>query len=151
MQVSDILETKGDRVVSIDGSVNLSTVASTLSLEKVGALLVKAEGGGLAGIISERDVVRSLAERGSAALDLPASDFMSQSLVTCSPETNTEEIMTQMLESQIRHLPVVENGTLVGIISIGDVVKAVLSELKWMTKVLQDQVVAAAGWTTDED
>lgn len=151
MQVSDILETKGDRVVSIDGSVNLSTVASTLSLEKVGALLVKAEGGGLAGIISERDIVRSLAERGSAALDLPASDFMSQSLVTCSPETNTEEIMTQMLESQIRHLPVVENGTLVGIISIGDVVKAVLSELKWMTKVLQDQVVAAAGWTTDED
>ena len=151
MQVSDILETKGDRVVSIDGSVNLSTVASTLSLEKVGALLVKAEGGGLAGIISERDIVRSLAERGSAALDLPASDFMSQSLVTCSPETNTDEIMTQMLESQIRHLPVVENGTLVGIISIGDVVKAVLSELKWMTKVLQDQVVAAAGWTTDED
>ena len=65
--------------------------------------------------------------------------------------SSTEEIMTQMLESQIRHLPVVENGTLVGIISIGDVVKAVLSELKWMTKVLQDQVAAAAGWSTDED
>ena len=76
---------------------------------------------------------------------------MTQSLVTCSPESSTEDIMTQMLESQIRHLPVVENGTLVGMISIGDVVKAVLSELKWMTKVLQDQVVAAAGWSTDED
>lgn len=151
MQVSDILAEKGDRVVSIDGSINLSAVANTLGSEKVGALLVKDPGGGIAGIISERDVVRSLAARGPAALDSPASDFMSRSLVTCSPKSSTEEIMSQMLETRIRHVPVIENGTLVGIISIGDVVKAVLSELRWMTKVLQDQVVAAAGWSTDED
>lgn len=151
MQVSDILAEKGDRVVSIDGSINLSAVANTLDSEKVGALLVKDPGGGIAGIISERDVVRSLAARGPAALDSPASDFMSRSLVTCSPKSSTEEIMSQMLETRIRHVPVIENGTLVGIISIGDVVKAVLSELRWMTKVLQDQVVAAAGWSTDED
>jgi CBS domain-containing protein len=151
MQVSDILEKKGDRVVSIDSSVTISAVADMLSLEKIGALLVKVDDGELAGIISERDIVRSLAECGPTALNSPVSDFMSQSLVTCSPESSTEDIMTQMLESQIRHLPVVENGSLVGVISIGDVVKAVLSELKWMTKVLQDQVVAAASWSTDED
>ena len=151
MQVSDILGSKGDRVVSIDRSVSIAAVADTLSREQIGAVLITEEGEGHAGIISERDIVRSLAEHGALALNLPASDFMTQSLVTCSPESSTEDIMTQMLESQIRHLPVVENGTLVGIISIGDVVKAVLSELKWMTKVLQDQVVAAAGWSTDED
>ena len=151
MQVSDILEAKGDRVVWIDPTVAISSVANTLNRERIGALLVKQEGGTVAGIISERDIVRSLAEQGSGALDLPVSDFMSQSLVTCSPESSTEEIMTQMLESQIRHLPVVRDGALIGIISIGDVVKAVLSELRWMTKVLQDQVVAAAGWSTDED
>jgi CBS domain-containing protein len=151
MQVSDILETKGDRVVSIDTSATVSAVASTLNRERIGAVLVKEEGGGLAGIISERDIVRSLTAHGPAALDRPASDFMTQSLVTCAPDSSTEDVMTQMLESQIRHLPVVRDGALVGIISVSDVVKAVLSELRWMTKVLQDQVVAAAGWSTDED
>lgn len=151
MQVSDIIKTKGDRVVSVDASATVASVAETLRRERIGALLVKREGDGLAGIISERDVVRSLAEHGAAALDRRAGDFMSQSLVTCSPESSTEEIMTQMLESQIRHLPVVRGGTLVGIISVSDVVKAVLSELRWMTKVLQDQVAAAAIWSTDED
>ena len=151
MQVLDILETKGDRVVSIDTSATISDVAGTLSREGFGALLVKDDGGGLAGIISERDIVRSLAEHGPGALNLPVTDLMSRSLVTCSPEDSTEGIMTQMLESQIRHLPVVRDGALIGIISVSDVVKTVLSELKWMTKVLQDQVVASAGWATDED
>jgi CBS domain-containing protein len=151
MQVSDILETKGDRVVSIDSSVPISAVVDTLAHERIGAVLIREEAGASAGIISERDIVRSLADHGPGALNLPASDFMTQSLVTCSPESSTEDIMTQMLESQIRHLPVVHKGALVGIISIGDVVEAVLSELKWMTKVLQDQIVAAAGWSTNED
>jgi len=151
MQVSDILETKGDRVVSIDGSATLSAASEILSRERIGALLVKRQDEAPAGIISERDIVRGFAEHGSSATDLPVSQFMSQDLVTCSPESSTEEIMGQMLESRIRHLPVLRDGSLVGLISVSDVVKAVLSELKWMTKVLQDQVVAAAGWSTDED
>jgi len=151
MQVSDIIKTKGDRVVSIEASASVASVAETLRRERVGALLVKEQDGALAGIISERDVVRSLADQGPAALDLPASEFMSHPLVICSPDSSTQDIMAQMLESQIRHLPVLRDGALVGIISVGDVVKAVHSELKWMTKVLQDQVVAAAGWSTDED
>jgi len=151
MQVSDILKTKGDRVLSIEGSSSVSSVADSLARERVGALIIKQGDGELIGIISERDIVRGLAEQGASALDLPASQFMSQDLMTCSPESSTEEIMEQMLENRIRHLPVVQNGTLAGIISIGDVVEAVLSELKWMTQVLQDQVVAAAAWSTDED
>lgn len=151
MQVSDILEAKGNRVVSIGRSANLAAVADILSREGIGALLVEQEGGEPAGIISERDIVRGIAKQGSAALDLPVSQFMTQSLVTCSPDSSTQDIMTQMLESRIRHLPVVQDGSLVGIISVSDVVKTVLPELKWMAKVLQNQVVAAAGWSTDED
>ena len=150
MQVSDILKTKGDRVLSIEGSSSVSSVANSLARERVGALIIKQGDGELIGIISERDIVRGLAEQGASALDLPASQFMSQDLMTCSPESSTEEIMKQMLENRIRHLPVVQNGTLAGIISIGDVVEAVLSELKWMTQVLQDQVVAAASETEDQ-
>ena len=151
MQVSDILESKGNRVISIAGSEPVSAAADILSRERIGALLIKQGDEEPAGIISERDIVRGLAERGPAVLELPASQFMSRDLVTCSPDSSTEDIMAQMLESQIRHLPVVRDGSLVGIISVSDVVKVVLSELKWMTKVLQDQVVAAAGWATDED
>ena len=151
MQVSDILESKGKRVISIAGSEPISAAADMLSRERIGALLVKQGNEEPVGIISERDIVRGLAERGPAVLELPASQFMSRDLVTCSPDSSTEDIMARMLESQIRHLPVVRDGSLVGIISVSDVVKVVLSELKWMTKVLQDQVVAAAGWATDED
>lgn len=151
MQVSDILEKKGDRVISIDQTATISAVAERLSQELVGALVVKANGGELTGIISERDIVRGLAEHGPAALDLPVSELMSQSLITCTPKSSTADIIAQMLEKQIRHLPVIRDNALVGIISIGDVVKAVLSELRWMTKVLQDQVVAAAGRSADEE
>ena len=80
-----------------------------------------------------------------------AADLMNRSVITCTPESSTQEIMEQMLMGQIRHLPVVQGEALVGMISVGDVVKAVLSELKWMTKVLQDQVATAAAWSTDED
>jgi CBS domain-containing protein len=151
MQVSEILEKKGDRVVSMHQTATISAVVDKLSEERVGALVVKVNGGDLAGIISERDIVRGIAEHGPAAMDLPVSELMSQSLVTCSPDNSTEDIMSQMLERQIRHLPVIRDNALVGIISIGDVVKAVLSELRWMTKILQDQVVAAAGRSADEE
>lgn len=103
------------------------------------------------GIVSERDIVRSIAEDGPETLDKSAVDLMTRSVVTCRPESSTEELMEQMLAGQMRHLPVFEGDELVGIVSIGDVVKGVLSELKWREKVLQQQVVTAVGWSTDED
>ncbi len=151
MQVSEILAAKGDRVISITSAASVCDVASTLRREGIGAAVVKSEGKDMAGIISERDIVASVAEHGPAALEMHASDLMNRSVITCTPESSTQEIMEQMLMGQIRHLPVVEGDALVGMISVGDVVKAVLAELKWMTKVLQDQVVTAAAWSTDED
>ncbi len=151
MQVSEILAAKGDRVITIASVASVGDVASTLRREGIGAAVVKSEGKDMAGIISERDIVASLADHGPAALEMHAADLMNRSVITCTPESSTQEIMEQMMMGQIRHLPVVEGDALVGMISVGDVVRAVLSELKWMTKVLQDQVVTAAAWSTDED
>lgn len=150
MQVSEILENKGSRVVSIGADLPVGDIAVVLKNERIGAAVVMNEQQDMLGIVSERDIVRAVAEQGEGALRLKAADLMTSSVVTCSPESSTSEIMEQMIEGQIRHLPVSQNGSMVGIISIGDVVKAVHGELSWMTKVLHNQVVAAAGWATDE-
>jgi CBS domain-containing protein len=151
MQVSEILQSKGDRVVAIEPNAKVRDVAGTLRRERIGAALVRDQDGTLLGIVSERDIVRSIAEEGSETLSKSAADLMSRSVVTCRPESSTEELMEQMLAEQIRHLPVYEDDELVGIISIVDVVKGVLAELKWRENVLQQQVVTAVGWSTDED
>lgn len=151
MQVSEILESKGGRVIAIGSDTKVSDIAGTLRHEGVGAALVKGENGQLLGIVSERDIVRGIAEDGAETLNRSAADLMSRALVTCGPEDTTEDLMEKMLSEQIRHLPVYEGDALVGVISIGDVVKGALSELKWRDKVLRQQLVTAAGWSTDED
>ena len=151
MQVSEILESKGDRVIAIEPDANVHSVAGTLQQEGIGALLVRGDDGKMLGIISERDIVHSIAEEGPEALNKSAADLMSRSLVTCQPESSTEELMEQMLSERIRHLPVYQHDELVGIVSIVDVVKGALSELKLRESVLQQQVVTAVGWSTDED
>lgn len=151
MQVSDILKSKGDRVVAVEPGVTVPDVAATLRRERIGAALVRDRDGALLGIVSERDIVRSIAEEGAESLNKSAADLMSRSLVTCGPENSTADLIEKMLAEQIRHLPVYDDGELVGIISISDVVKSALSELKWREKVLQQQVVTAVGWSTDED
>ena len=151
MQVSEILEAKGDRLISVDMAETVRNVAMKLRREGIGAVVVSGEGKDLVGILSERDIIQSIAEHGPKALGLRAADLMSMGVVTCSPESSTEELMEQMLTGQLRHLPVVRNGALLGMISVSDVVKAVLADLKWMKKVLEDQVATAAVWSTDED
>lgn len=151
MRVSDILEAKGDRLVAIDPDAKIHGVAGTLTEEQIGVALVTDRDGALLGIVSERDIVRGIAEAGPETLNKTAADLMSRAVVTCRPENSTEELMEKMLAEQIRHLPVYEDDRLVGIVSIVDVVKGVLSELKWREQVLQQQVVTAVGWATDED
>jgi len=151
MQVSDILEKKGNRVIAVGPDTSAADIAVLLKGERIGAGVVRNAQGSMLGIVSERDIVHAIAERGEGALSLSASDLMSSSVVTCSPESSSSEIMEQMIESKIRHLPVAVDGSLVGIISVGDVVEAVNGELSWMAKALSDQVVSQAGWATDED
>jgi CBS domain-containing protein len=123
MNVATILKAKGRSVTTARPDHTLQDVASKLAARKIGAVVVVGENGAVDGIISERDVIRAIAERGVAALDMPASRFMTRDVVTCSETSLVDETMEMMTSGRFRHLPVVEDGALVGIISIGDVVK----------------------------
>jgi len=123
MNVATILKAKGRSVTTARPDQSLSEVASKLSSRKIGAVVVVGESGAVAGIISERDVIRAIAERGAAALDMQVSRFMTRDIVTCSETSLVDEMMEMMTSGRFRHLPVVEDGALVGIVSIGDVVK----------------------------
>ena len=151
MQVSDILKDKGDRIVSTAPDTKIEEVARTLESEGVGAVLVRGEDGKIVGILSERDIVHGLARHGTEAKNKTASDLMTVSVISCSPESDIEELMQQMLESRIRHLPVMRNGSLLGVVSIGDVVNAVVGDLRWMRATLQNQLMRSVAWSTEED
>jgi CBS domain-containing protein len=103
--------------------------------------VVSEDGDHVVGIISERDVVRGLAEHGAELLDMKVADLMTKNVKTCSPEDDLKHVMTEMTRSRIRHLPVTEDGRMCGIVSIGDVVKTRLDELETETNVLRDYIV----------
>lgn len=151
MHVLDILKTKGDRLITVRPDATVRDTADTLGRERIGVALIREQDGALSGIISERDIVRGIADHGPAALDMRVADLMTRSIVTCTPENSTEELVEKMLAEQIRHLPVMQDDALVGVVSVNDVMKSVLAELKQREKVLQEQVITAAGWSTDED
>ena len=151
MHVLDILKAKGDRLIAVRPDTTVRDTADTLGRERIGVALVRGQDGALSGIISERDIVRGIADHGPAALDMRVADLMTRSIVTCTPENSTEELVEKMLAEQIRHLPVMQDDALVGVVSVNDVMKSVLAELKQREKVLQEQVITAAGWSTDED
>lgn len=136
---------------TVGPAARVSEAVETLEREKIGAVLVVSGSGEPLGILSERDVIHGLRQSGPSALERPVSDLMTRPLVTCGPESGSESVMEQMLESRIRHLPVMREGALLGIISIGDVMNQVVAELKWMKAALRDQVVRSAAWSTEED
>ena len=145
MQVREILSHKGTRVVTIRPDATVATAVHRLGLERVGALVVSEDGTMIAGIISERDVVRGLAEDGAAILgiDRRVGDLMTRHVVTCHPDDQVKTVMAEMTRRRIRHVPVVDGGRLVGIVSIGDIVKSRLEEMELETLVLRDAYIAA--------
>ena len=131
VNVQSILARKGSNVATIAQHASLADAAAKLRDHGVGALVVSADSQHIEGIISERDVVRSLAAHGSSALGRTISSAMSVDVVTCAPDDSVEELMVSMTERRIRHLPVLDGeGLLAGIVSIGDVVKARLGQLE---------------------
>ncbi len=122
MNVRQILEQKGRDVATFGPDATLSEATALLAEKKIGALVVVTEET-IVGILSERDAVRAIAYHGASALDRPLSDFMTSDVKNCSENSTVEEVMDQMTDGRFRHLPVVEDGKMVGIISIGDVVK----------------------------
>lgn len=151
MLVADILESKGDRLVSVSPDYSVAQVAKLLRKERIGAALVKSDQGELLGIVSERDIVFGLDKYGQSVTELPCTELMSSPVQTCTPQTPTEELMKHMLRERIRHLPVMEKAAILGLVSIGDVVNAVVAELEWTKGILEQQVIRSAAWATDED
>ncbi len=130
MRITDVLRGKGDFVVTISPDETVRTLLDALAEHRVGALVVSPDGVTVAGIVSERDVVRHLQSKGADLLDLPVSQIMTSQVHTCTPDTVVDDMMVMMTERRIRHVPVLIDGRMVGIISIGDVVKHRIGELQ---------------------
>jgi CBS domain-containing protein len=123
MIVNGILSIKGRNVVTIGPNQTMGEAARILSEKRIGALLVQDGQKPFLGIVSERDIVRAISARGAGALDEPVSRFMTEKVTTCTTQTPINDVMEVMTQGKFRHVPVVEGGTLLGIVSIGDVVK----------------------------
>ncbi len=130
MHIRQLLRRKGAEVATVDATASVRTALALLVEHRVGVLVVSADGRAVEGIVSERDVVRALHERGAGLLADPVSSVMTAQVHTCVPTAGVEELARTMTEHRVRHVPVVEDGALVGIVSIGDVVKARLDELE---------------------
>lgn len=139
MRISSILRVKGERVSTIGPQATLGEAAQQMAGDRIGALVVR-EGEETVGIISERDVVRALAEHGAQAVDRSVSSVMSSPVETCVPEDGVDEIMALMTERRVRHLPVVAEGAMVGIVSIGDVVKQRVDHLESERQALTEYI-----------
>ncbi len=130
MRINDVLRRKPTGVVTISPDSTVRDLLGQLAEHKVGALVVSSGGDTIDGIVSERDVVRRLHAQGGSVLDSPVRAIMTSQVRTCSPGETVESLMVLMTENRFRHVPVVEDGRLVGIVSIGDVVKHRISELQ---------------------
>ena len=142
LKVSNILQSKGSAVKSITAAASMRELSQQLSTEAIGAMVVVSESGQLAGIISERDVARGVAQYGAALPGLPVSSLMTTAVITCAPGDSIANISKIMTQRRIRHLPVVERGDLVGLVSIGDVLKYRLDEVQYEANVLRDYALA---------
>ncbi|MBI5264461.1 MAG: CBS domain-containing protein [Bradyrhizobium sp.] len=142
MTVRSILDTKGHHVVSVEPEAQLSAVIKLLCERKIGAVLVMNQTR-VDGILSERDIVRVLGERGASVLEEPVSNAMTRKVVNCRENDTVAEIMEMMTTGKFRHVPVVENGKVVGLISIGDVVKSRVEEYEREQEALRDYIKTA--------
>ena len=143
MNVDSILKTKGNVVVTVAPGEKISVAAAKLKREKIGALVVSEDRIGVSGILSERDIARALADHGAGLGELAVGDLMTRNVITCGPNDTVEELMTTMTEHRIRHLPVMVDGALCGLISIGDVVKNRLEEIQRETESLRAYIAGA--------
>ena len=143
MNVETILGTKGRAVATIRPEDTVGAAVEALVSGNIGALVASQDGEAVDGIISERDIVHALARHGTALLALSVAEVMTRSVVTCAPTESVAELMAEMTNRRIRHLPVVQNGLLCGIVSIGDVVKNRLDEIEFEARSLRSFIAGA--------
>lgn len=143
MTVKAILSSKGNSVVTIAPAATLTDAVKLLGEHRIGAVIVSSGDARVTGMLSERDIMRTLAERGAAALELTVEQVMTRRVVTCSEADTVSAIMERMTRGKFRHVPVVENERLIGIISIGDVVKYRLGEVEAETTAMRNYIATA--------
>jgi CBS domain-containing protein len=142
MLVSKILETKPEGgVISIKPDVAVGDAAKLLSEKRIGTLVVSADGASLDGILSERDIVRALGESGPGCLTQKVSELMTAKIITCAPTDQADSVLEKMTQGRFRHMPVLDDGKMIGLISIGDAVKARLAELSMEKDALQGMIM----------
>ena len=143
MKVIEILKAKGRGVVTVRPEETIKVLSHRLRMERIGSVVVSSEGQTVDGIVSERDIVHGLAEHGAELLNKPVSELMTKSVITCTSDDTISALMKLMTHKRVRHLPVVEGKKLVGIISIGDVVKYRLDEIELEANVMRDYAIAS--------
>lgn len=145
MNVKTILAAKklGGEVICIEPTADLASAARLLTRHAIGALVIRGPGGRLGGILSERDIVRAVADSGADALHLPVGQVMTRNVSTCSETDTVAELMERMTTGKFRHLPVLRDGELVGLVSIGDVVKARVDEVERESEAMRDYIRTA--------
>jgi len=144
MNVDSILRTKGDAVIVIAPSATIAEAVALLRKRRIGAIVVSTDGTTPCGMLSERDIVQGLGREGARLLDRRVDEVMTRAVVTCGPDDRVADLMALMTERRIRHLPVMRDGRLAGLVSIGDVVKNRLDEIEWEANSLKTYIAGAA-------
>jgi CBS domain-containing protein len=143
MRIREILRRKGDAVATVPPDATVRRLLAVLAEHNIGAAVVSPDGAAIAGIVTERDVVRRMHDGGAALLDRPVSEIMTTEVHTCGPADDVEDLRRTMTENRFRHVPVVDGGRLAGIVSIGDVVKSAIDELESEREHLVDYIQRA--------
>ena len=142
MLVHQILSLKAETaVITVKPGTSVADAAELLSEKRIGAVIVSADGVDPRGILSERDIVRELGRRGTACMSDKVDDLMTGDLITCDGDCSTDEVLKRMTDGRFRHMPVMDGDKMVGLISIGDVVKARLAELAHENEALQGMIM----------
>ena len=140
MNVAVILRQKGRAVTTASPSTTLLEVANKLAAKRIGAIVIVAAKGKVAGIVSERDIIRCLSTHGPECLTRPVAESMTRNVISCEEDDTLDELMARMTERRFRHLPVITDGALVGIISIGDVVKHHVAEVEMEATAMREYI-----------
>jgi CBS domain-containing protein len=143
MNVQAILAAKGGDTISIEPTADLAAAAKLLSKHRIGAVVITGAGGRLAGILSERDIVRAMAKHGVDALAVSVAQVMTRNVMTCGENDSIADIMERMTAGKFRHLPVLRDGQLIGVVSIGDVVKQRVGEIEQDAEALREYIQTA--------
>ena len=142
MRIREILDDKGRDVMTVRPTETVATLSHRLRMARVGALVVSEDGERMLGIVSERDIVACIAEKGVQALEAKVADIMTARVLTCREDDSISTIARRMTDNRVRHIPVVEGSRLVGVVSVGDIVKNRIAEMELETGVLRDLAMA---------